>query len=274
MGQALQRQPSGGNVMRACALLPALTGNLAKPGAGFLYLNWDLPLRGIDDAYLVAPHLASSEGAKVSHMDLAATLENAEKSKALFAWNINIAASSPEQARLKKALLREDLFTIAIDLFPTDTTDYADFILPAASFLEFDDLVAGYFHLTLSAQVKVTEPIGEALPNQEIFRRIAKAMGYMEPELYESDQAILDNLMLNPELGETFSSLALKGTVAVPKKPRIQFEDLQFSTPSGKIELASNAAEADGHPRIPTPNVDDKPKMATYACCHQLQHGR
>lgn len=260
MGQALQRQPRGGNIMRACALLPTLTGNLAKPGAGFLYLNWDLPLRGIDDAYLAAPHLVSSEPPKISHMDLAANLENADKSKALFAWNTNIAASSPEQARLKKALLREDLFTVAIDLFPTDTTDYADFILPAASFLEFDDLVAGYFHLTLSAQVKVTEPIGEALPNQEIFRRIARAMGYLEPELYESDEAILDKLMLNPDLGETFSTLALKGSVPVPKKPRIQFESLQFATPSGKIELASSAAEADGHPRIPTPDADDKPK--------------
>jgi anaerobic selenocysteine-containing dehydrogenase len=260
MGQALQRQPRGGNIMRACALLPALTGNLAKSGAGFLYLNWDLPLRHIDDAYLAAPHLSSTEVDKISHMDLAANLENVDKCKALFSWNINIAASNPEQARLKKALSREDLFTIALDLFPTDTTDYADYILPAASFLEFNDLVAGYFHLTLSAQVKVTEPIGQALSNQEIFRRLASAMGYLEPELYESDEDIINYLMLNADLGETFSSLATKGTVPVPKEPRIQFEDLKFSTPSGKIELTSSAAEADGHPRTPSPDADHKPK--------------
>jgi anaerobic selenocysteine-containing dehydrogenase len=240
--------------------LPALTGNLAKSGAGFLYLNWDLPLRHIDDAYLAAPHLSSAEVDKISHMDLAANLENVDKCKALFSWNINIAASNPEQARLKKALSREDLFTIALDLFPTDTTDYADYILPAASFLEFNDLVAGYFHLTLSAQVKVTEPIGQALSNQEIFRRLASAMGYLEPELYESDEDIINYLMLNADLGETFSSLATKGTVPVPKEPRIQFEDLKFSTPSGKIELTSSAAEADGHPRTPSPDADHKPK--------------
>jgi anaerobic selenocysteine-containing dehydrogenase len=260
MGQALQRQPRGGNIMRACALLPALTGNLAKSGAGFLYLNWDLPLRHIDDAYLAAPHLSSAEVDKISHMDLAANLENVDKCKALFAWNINIAASNPEQARLKKALLREDLFTIALDLFPTDTTDYADYILPAASFLEFNDLVAGYFHLTLSAQVKVTEPIGQALPNQEIFRRLAFAMGYLEPELYESDEAVINYLMLNASLGETFSSLAKKGTVPVPQEPNIQFKDLKFPTPSGKIELASSVAEADGHSRIPVPDADQRPK--------------
>ena len=260
MGQALQRQPKGGNIMRSCALLPALTGNLGKPGAGFLYLNWDLPLRHIDDAYLAAHHLSSAVVPKISHMDLAANLENVDKCKALFAWNINIAASNPEQGRLKKALLREDLFTIALDLFPTDTTDFADYVLPAASFLEFNDLVAGYFNLTLSAQVKVTEPIGEALPNQEIFRRLASAMEYLEPELYESDEAILDNLMLKANLGETFTTLAAKGTISVPKNPRIQFEDLKFSTPSGKIELASSAAEADGHPRVPSPDADHQPK--------------
>lgn len=260
MGQALQRQPNGGNIMRACALLPALTGNLAKPGAGFLYLNWDLPQRHIDDTYLAAPHLCSNIVPKISHMDLAANLEDATKSRALFAWNINIAASNPDQTRLRKALLREDLFTVAIDLFATDTTDYADYILPAASFLEFDDLIAGYFHLTLSAQVKVTEPLGQALPNQEIFRRLAQAMGYTEPELFESDQAILDKLMHRADLGESFSSLAAKGSIQVPAEPLIQFKDLSFATPSGKIELASSAAEAAGYPRIPLPIVDKKPK--------------
>ena len=85
---------------------------------------------------------------RLSHMDLAACLEDPQRAQALICWNINIAASNPEQARLRQALAREDLFTVVLDLFPTDTTDFADFVLPAASFLEFDDLVAGYFHLT------------------------------------------------------------------------------------------------------------------------------
>ena len=60
-------------------------------------------------------------------------------------WNINIAASNPHQQRLRKALKREDLLTVVLDLFPTDTADFADYVLPAASFLEFDDIVASYF---------------------------------------------------------------------------------------------------------------------------------
>jgi anaerobic selenocysteine-containing dehydrogenase len=108
---------------------------------------------------------------------------------------------SPQQGRLRRALRREDLFTIALDLFPTDTTDFADVVLPAASFLEFDDLVAGYFHLSLSAQAKVMEPLGEVLPNQEIFRCLSRAMEYTEPELYESDAEIIARVLRKANLG-------------------------------------------------------------------------
>jgi anaerobic selenocysteine-containing dehydrogenase len=259
LGQSLQRQPKGGNVMRACALLPAVTGNLAKPGAGLLYLNFNLTQRRLDDAYLTAPHLSAGTPPPISQMDLAACLADPTRAQALMCWNINIAASNPQQARLRQALTREDLFTVVLDLFPTDTTDFADFVLPAASFLEFDDLVAGYFHLTLSAQVKAMEPIGEALPNQEIFRRLARAMGYTEPELSESDAEIITTLLRQSGLGEDFASLAAKGTVPVPPEPVIQFTDLVFPTPSGRIEIASARAAADGHPRVPLPLADPRP---------------
>ena len=261
LGLGLQRQPTGGNVIRACALLPAVTGNLGKPGAGFLYLNWNFnaPFRYLDEAYLTASHLAASPLPHISHMDLAACLEDPGRAQALIAWNINIAASNPEQARLRQALRREDLFTIALDLFPTDTTDFADVVLPAASFLEFNDLVAGYFHLSLSAQVKAMEPLGEALPNQEIFRRLALAMSYTEPELYERDADILATVLRQANLGVDFPALAATGSVPVSPEPLLQFADLTFPTPSGRIEIASAHAEADGYPRVPLPLADPRP---------------
>jgi anaerobic selenocysteine-containing dehydrogenase len=258
MGQALQRQPTGGNVMRACSLLPAVTGNIGKPGAGFVYLNFDMAQRGIDADYLTAPHLSKGTPS-ISQMDLAACLEDPARAQALMCWNINIAASNPQQERLRKALMREDLFTIVLDLFATDTTDFADFVLPAASFLEFDDLVASYFHLTLSAQVKAAEPMGEALPNQEIFRRLARAMEYTEPELHESDSVILSTLLKRAKLGEDFSSFAARAPVHMPAEPLIQFRDLIFPTPSGRIEIVSDSAAADGHPRVPMPLADPRP---------------
>jgi anaerobic selenocysteine-containing dehydrogenase len=257
-GQGFQRQARGGNAMRACSLLPALTGNIGKTGAGFLYLN-GLGNRNIDDNYLLGSHLAKNEAASISHMDLVNTLEDKNKSQALFCWNINNAASNPDQARLKQALCREDLFTVVADIFPTDTTDYADIVLPAASFLESDDLFASYFDHSLSAQVKVTEPMGDSLPNSEMFRRLAKAMDFEEQELYQSDQEIIEYVLKESNTGETFVSLSAKGTVSMSDDPVVQFADLNFPTSDGRIHLSSTAAEADGQPLVPEPHADVRP---------------
>ncbi len=259
LGQGLQRQTTGGNVMRACATLPAVTGNLGKPGAGFLYLNAELRRRGIDEAYLTAPHLAAAAALPISHMDLADVLEDPQRSQALFVWNMNPVASCPQQARLQRILRRDDLLTVALDLFPTDTTALADYVLPAASFLEFDDLIASYFELTLSSQTKVTEPLGAALPNQEIFRRLAQAMHFTEPEFRESDAQMLSTLLARSGLGETFASLSAKGSLWVPQVPAVQFADRVFGTPSGRIEIASAAAQAAGLPRVPRCHSDPRP---------------
>ncbi|MFT5416913.1 MAG: anaerobic selenocysteine-containing dehydrogenase, partial [Gammaproteobacteria bacterium] len=177
-GQALQRQPSGGNIMRAVGLLPAMTGNVGKPGTGFCYLNYTPAFAGIDLDALAGAGLRAQSGRKISHMDLAPRLTDPNEFKALFSWNTNPLASAPRQQELRAAFEREDLFTVVVDCFPTDTTAYADIVLPAASFLEFDDMTFSYFHLHMGAQAKVNEPMGESLPNQEVFRRLAKAMGY------------------------------------------------------------------------------------------------
>ena len=257
LGQGLQRQPKGGNVIRACAMLPAVRGNFAKPGAGLLYLNGS-GQKGVDSDYLAGIHLGNCPES-LSQMDLAEYLESEENARAFLCWNINPVASSPEQGRLMAALRREDLFTVVLDIFATDTTDFADYVLPAASFLEFDDLVSGYFNLSFSAQAKVLEPLGEALPNQEIFRRLASAMGFSEPELQESDEDIIAHIMKGVAIEGGFEALKAKGTLFPVSEPQLQFADLNFPTPSGKIEIASDAAEADGHPRLPHSGTDLRP---------------
>lgn len=259
MGQGLQRQPRGGSVMRAVALLPAATGNLAKPGAGFLYLNGS-GRKGIDGGYVEGAHLRRGAAKTASHMDLAEILADPLQARALFCWNINIAASNPDQAALHRALERQDLLTVVVDLFQTDTADFADYVLPAASFLEFDDLVSGYFNLTISAQAKALEPMGEALPNQEIFRRLSAAMGFNEPELYEDDRSMLDHLLAGTPFEGDFDALKRIGTATVFPEPVLQFADLVFPTPSGKIEIASDRAERNGHPRTALPLADPRPR--------------
>jgi anaerobic selenocysteine-containing dehydrogenase len=259
LGQGMQRQRYGGNAFRSVAALCAVTGNIGRPGAGFLYMNGP-STRGTNFDYVAAPHLNPGEASRISQMDLATHLSDAGKSRALFCWNNNIVASNPQQSALRNALAREDLLHVVVDLFQTDTADYADFVLPAASFLEFDDLVFPYFHHAVSAQVKAAPPPGECLPNQDIFRRLARAMGMSEPELFQSDAEIIAEMLAHTGIKGGFELLAEQGTVFPFDEPLIQFASMTFPTASGKIELASERARADGHPLAPFPHADAAPQ--------------
>jgi anaerobic selenocysteine-containing dehydrogenase len=259
IGQGLQRQPSGGNVVRSVATLPAVTGNLGRVGAGFLYLN-GFGNRGIDEDYLSGTAAYPEVPEPISHMHLATKLEDPERARAFVCWNVNPMASCPEQGRLRRALEREDLFTVVTDLFATDTADLADVVLPAASWLECDDIVVPYFHRALAAQVKATEPLGRALPNSEIFRRLAAALEFPEPALLEADDEIIARVLEGTGTGLDFEQLASSGTVWTPADtPAVQFADGDYPTPSGRIELVSEAAAADGHERLPRPAADERP---------------
>ncbi len=259
IGQGLQRQPQGGNVVRAVALLPAITGNLGKPGAGVYYLNGKGATRGMDLGSLAAPQLRREPARPIGHMGLARHLADPARAQAFFCWNMNVAASAPNQTALLAALSRDDLFTVVVDPFMTDTARYADYVLPAASFLEFDDLVGSYFHISVGAQAKASEPMGESLPNAEIFRRLARAMGYAEPELQETDREIIDRQLSLALPATSFEELAAVGTMPVGAEPSVYFADGKFPTPSGRIEIASERAEAAGHGRLPHAAADARP---------------
>lgn len=263
LGQGLQRQPTGGNIFRACSLLPAACGHFGKPGTGFLFLNGGAR-RGIAGDLVARPDLRREPPRSVSQMDLAGILEDRARARALILWNVNIAASNPEQARLHCALARDDLFTVVIDLFQTDSADFADIVLPAASFLEFDDIVTSYFNLTISAQNAALPPMGEALPNQEIFRRLARAMGLSEPALQEPDRPILDRLAQGTGIAGGFAALQAKGTVDRWPEPAMHMPGGVFPTPSGKFEFASDAARELGAPELPQPWVDRRPAAGHF----------
>ncbi len=255
-GQGLQRQPRGGNIMRAVGLLPVFTGNIGKPGSGFCYMNYTPAFAGIDLESLAGVDLRSNPGKTVSHMDLASRLGESDEFKVLFSWNTNPLVSAPRQRELRAAFAREDLFTVAIDCFPTDTIAYADIVLPAASFLEFDDITFSYFHLHMGAQAEVTPPTGESLPNQEIFRRLSHSMGYNEPALFEDDETLITRMMAQMNTPFDFDGLKERGHFYISDEPIPMHADGKFDTPSGKIEIASEAALDLGLPRVPQPSID------------------
>ena len=266
LGQGLQRQPRGGNIFRACAMLPAVTGNIGKPGAGFYYLNSTMGILargGAAPTYEPPAEPVPGErldpSPKVSQMDVPELLNDPARVRSYVVWNCNPIASNPAQAKMRSGLARDDLFTVVIDCFPTDTAAYADIVLPAASFLEFDDVSTSYFHLVVGAQVKAAEPMGESLPNQEIFRRLATAMGFDEPHLHKSDREMIDRILEGSGTGVGWDALKAKGWVWGSKEPIVLWQEGRFPTPSGKIELASARARADGHPFTPTPEADPLP---------------
>ena len=206
-------------------------------------------------------------------MDLARCLEDPARAQALFCWNINIAASNPQQGRLHEALRREDLLTVVIDLFSTDTTDFADYVLPAASFLEFDDLVASYFHLTLSAQVKAAEPMGDALPNMEIFRRLAKAMGYREPELYESDAKLIETVLQRSGVGEDFASLAAKAPFRLPRSRLCSSPTCGSRLRVGVSSSPRLGLRQTAFPACRSRSLTQGPQMGAFVCSRPLHRG-
>ncbi len=264
-GQALQRQPQGGNIMRAAGLLPALTGNVGKAGAGFFYLNDTHSIAGADEDYLVAAQLAKAKPEMVGALDLADRLADPEEFKAFMVWNTNPLASCSDQQKLRDACAREDLFTVVLECFQTDTANYADIILPAASFLEIDDIAASYMNLTVGAQSKVREPIGESRSNQDIFRCIAAAMELEEPALFEQDEQVIERLLEQMGFEGGFSVLKQQGFFHVNgEQPLILHEALNFDTPSGHIEIASSQAEKMGLPRVPHAGVDAAPAAGHY----------
>lgn len=260
LGQGLQRQYQGGNIFRACAMLPAFTGNIGKPGTGAYYLN---------DTFAIAARRGKAKAfdrsdvkdaaPPVSQMDIPDLLQDPEAIRAYMVWNCNPVASNPAQAKTRQGLSRDDLFTVVVDCFMTDTADYADIILPAASFLEFDDLCANYFQLMVGPQVKCMEPMGDALPNQEIFRRLSRAMGFDAPELYEDDQSMINAALDDCCAGVTWADLKEKGWAYVSEEPFVLWQDGVFPTPSGKIEIASEQAMDDGLPYTPLPDADPLP---------------
>jgi len=120
-------------------------------------------------------------------------------------------------------------------------------------------VVMSYFNASISAQVKAVPPLGESLPNQEIFRRLAAVMGLTDPELFEPDAEMIATLLDQAKPGLTFEALAEAGTIEYPPEPGVQFEHHDYRTPSGKIELTGSAFVDAGLPRAPFASAEARP---------------
>ena len=256
----VQRHGNGGQTARALACLPAVVGQLGVRGGGLSYstsgyVQWDLEALGHPSKCPPTPRTVN-----MNRLGAALLGEASDPPvRALYVYCANPVASAPNASRTIAGLLREDLFTVVHELFPTDTARYADLVLPATSQLEQTDLHKPYGHRHLQYNAPAIAPLGEARSNWEVMRLLAAALGYDEPWLRQSEDEVIAEVLNatrahNPLLeGVTLERLQHEGTVPLAFGPgesgAVPFAGGRFPTPSGKVELYSEQmAEQDLDP--------------------------
>jgi anaerobic selenocysteine-containing dehydrogenase len=240
IGIGLQRHGGGGMAVRTMTCIPGVTGDWRHLGGGVSYdtrgfygLNW---------AALWRDDLRPRPARELHMTRLGEGLLELDDPpvKALFVYGSNPVASIPHQTKVLRGLSRHDLFTVVVEHFLTDTTRYADIVLPATMMIEHSDLLIAYGHLYLCWNEPAAPPPGECLPTTEMFRRLARTMGADTPSLYDSDETMARQVLDSghPSLrGITFEKLKARGWMRLNyPDPFVPFAT-SFPTPSGKMEF-------------------------------------
>ncbi|HEU5323074.1 MAG TPA: molybdopterin-dependent oxidoreductase, partial [Methylomirabilota bacterium] len=246
VGNGLERNRNGGSGIRAIFALPALAGKFGVPGGGLV--NAASLAFPKTPARLQRPDLAPPGTRTLNIVDVGRHLLDpalAPPLKALFVYNHNPLVVHPDQNRMRRGLAREDLFVVGCDVVMTDTLAYADVVLPACSHFEHADLFPAYGQHWLQRAEPVIPPQGEALPNTEIFRRLAARFGFTGPAFTASDAELIDEAVdpADPRLGGVRPrDLPADRAVAmtVDGADAMLFANVFPRTPSGRVELASS----------------------------------
>lgn len=253
----LQRHYGGGMAVRALSCIPAITGAWRHAGGGILLsTSGAFPF---NNSALERPDLIPTGTRAINMSRLGEALTDGSLNppiKALFVYNSNPVAVAPDSSAVVKGFKRDDLFTVVHEQFQTDTADYADILLPATTQLEHFDLHKAYGHLYVMLNEPAIEPLGEALPNTEVFRRLAAKMGFTEACFQDSDEEMARQALASshPALsGITLERLKQEGSIRLNlPDPYLPFAEGNFPTPSGKCELYSEAMLQAGLDPLPT----------------------
>lgn len=251
LGVAVERHPGGGNAVRAIASLPALTGAWRRVGGGILQMTfWAFPVKS---DVIMRPDWIRGGTRIVNQWQLGAALTGElgldPPIRSLMVYNANPAIVIPEQEKVLRGLAREDLFTIVSEHFVTDTARYADLVLPATTQLEQLDLMDSWGHFYLTLNQPAIAPLGEAVPNTELFRRLARAMGMEDPRFRLSDEELLEAVIDwdAPALaGIDLALLRRQGFARLSLGTADSYAphaEGNFPTPSGKCEFVAARGE-------------------------------
>jgi anaerobic selenocysteine-containing dehydrogenase len=244
-GNGLERNQNGGSGLRAIAALPALAGKFGVAGGGLVGGAGHAFPKTLDK--LTRADFVPSRTRTINILDVGRLLldDNLDPPiKALFIYNHNPLIVHPDQNRMKQALAREDVFVAGIEVAMTDSMAYADVVLPACTHFEHADLYPAYGQQYLQRAEAVIAPVGESLPNTEIFRRLAAKFGLTGPAFRASDAELMDAALssddprmqgLQPSRIPVDRAIKMQYGGAEP----ILFDNVVPRTPSGKIELLS-----------------------------------
>jgi molybdopterin guanine dinucleotide-containing S/N-oxide reductase-like protein len=280
MNYGVQRSENGGTAVRAIAMLPALTGAWKHQGGGAQLsmsgaFKFDSHTIERPDLMLASPLGRPARVVNMSRLGHALTElgdapEEGPRVHAIFVYNSNPAAIAPNQNAVRRGFERADLFTVVHEQFLTDTTDYADYILPATTFLEHTDIQGAYGHYFLQQSTQAISPLGEARSNVWMFSQLAQRMGFDEPCFRDTPEEMIRQALSLDESGHsrnpgmehvTPESLAEQGHIPLAfmtdpeDEPFLPFSIGSVPTPSGKIEFYSEALADAG----PESGVDPLP---------------
>ena len=269
LNYGMQRVRGGGNAARAVACLPALVGAWRHRAGGLLLSSsGQFPA---DRATLHRPDLLAGRQPRTLNMssigdvltgDVTA-LAGGPAVKAVVVYNSNPVAVAPESAKVAAGFAREDLFTVVLEQFQTDTADYADYLLPATTQLEHWDIHFSYGHTDVMLNRPAVAPRGEARSNAWVFRELARRMGFDEP-CFADDDETLCRQAFRPEAID-WTALERDGFATLPL-PEAPFAEGGFPTPSGKCEFFSARLAAQGLDGLPDhlPNYEPAGSSADY----------
>jgi anaerobic selenocysteine-containing dehydrogenase len=244
-GNGLERGRSGGSGIRAAIALPALLGRLGNGSGIVLAASNAFPKT---PGKLQRPDLIPGDTRTLTINDIGRHLVEDDIDpplRALFIYNHNPIVVHPDQNRMRRGLARPEVFAVGIELTMTESMTHCDIVLPAATHFEYADLYPSYGHHWLQRAEAVIPPLGESLPNTEIFRRLSARFGFEEPCFKASDEDLMDDAVDagDPRLAgmrpsEIPTRQALQMT-APDGRPLVLFDNIRPATPSGKVELKS-----------------------------------
>ena len=269
LNYGVQRSRGGGNAVRAVASLPALIGAWRQRAGGVVLSVSGHALH--NGVALQRADLHTHKSAPLINMStIGDALNTPSLVEAVVVYNSNPVAVAPDSAKVVKGFAREDLFTVVLEHFMTDTADLADYVLPATTQLEHWDIHNSYGHTDVLLNRPAIAPMGEAKPNTQIFRELSQRMGMHNPLLQEDDESLCRLALQHPRnLGSaspvTWETLLQNGFAHWPVADA-PFADGGFATASGKCEFFSDRLQAQGQDGLPDylPNYEPANPQAIY----------